>query len=262
MCILILTCILFFHRMAGRHMAALRVHRLLPPFRSTVTLPAFVDLNSFQALADLVYSAEFEKYLFALCRAPYPWLRILRLADKKSAVMDKLLFFVRQASIFLPRFLAIAEAIAKTFLTDDIIRVMTCTKDILAASDKARTDNSSDDSDSDSDSEAVNEEEEDQDSKIKTEEAKEWPGNSLVHRVMRIWVRRKKPRVHSYSLVGHLCSPNPIIIADAVKAMSTDISVYEEAVEDLIKKLLLDPNLVGDERIQEYAYLTEEFWKD
>ena len=45
------------------------------------------------------------------------------------------------------------------------------------------------------------------------------------------------------------------MIADAVKAC-------EEAVEELIKKLLLDPNLAGDERIQEYAYLTEEFWKD
>ena len=68
--------------------------------------------------------------------------------------------------------------------------------------------------------------------------------------------------MHSYSLVGHLCSPNPVIIEDAIHAMSTHGADYEEAVEDLVKKLLLDPNLVGDKKRERLAYLIEEFWTD
>ena len=68
--------------------------------------------------------------------------------------------------------------------------------------------------------------------------------------------------MHSYSLVGHFCSPNPVIIEDAIHAMSTHGADYEEAVEDLVKKLLLDPNLVGDKKRERLAYLIEKFWTD
>ena len=60
--------------------------------------------------------------------------------------------------------------------------------------------------------------------------------------------------MHSYSLVGHFCSPNPVIIEDAIHAMSTHGADYEEAVEDLVKKLLLDPSLVGDKKRERLAY--------
>ena len=68
--------------------------------------------------------------------------------------------------------------------------------------------------------------------------------------------------MHSYSLVGHLCSPNLVIIEDAINAMSTHGADYEEAVEDLAKKLLLDSSLVGDKKRERLAYLIEEFWTD
>ena len=90
----------------------------------------------------------------------------------------------------------------------------------------------------------------------------EWPGHSLVHRVMRKWVMRRKPLVHVYSLVGHLCSPNKTIMADAAIAMSLNMAEYESAVENLVKKLLLDPNLVGSARLERLAWLMDEFWKD
>ena len=77
---------------------------------------------------------------------------------------------------------------------------------------------------------------------------------------MRKWVRRRKALVHSYSLVGHLCSPNKIVMADARSVMNSNKAMYDDAVEELVKKLILDPTLVGKARAESVADLVDEFW--
>ena len=108
--------------MGGKHYALLRLVRLIPALRSTVTLQAFTDLNAFKSIASLILCAELWKYLFSMARSLYPALRVLRLSDMKSPVMDKLLFFARQMDRFLPKYLAEAEAIGKKFRTEEVIK--------------------------------------------------------------------------------------------------------------------------------------------
>ena len=79
---------------------------------------------------------------------------------------------------------------------------------------------------------------------------------------MRKWVRRRKALVHSYSLVGHLCSPNKIVIADAKSVMDLNKAIYDDSMEELVKKLILDPTLVGKARAESVADLVDEFWTE
>ena len=104
--------------------------------------------------------------------------------------------------------------------------------------------------------------EEEEDSVNNNEHFLKWPRNSLTHRVMRTWEKRKDPLVHSYSLVGHLCSPNSVIIEDVINAMSTHGTDYKKVVEDLVKKLLLDLSLIEDQKKERLAHLMEEIWTD
>lgn len=69
-----------------------------------------------------------------------------------------------------------------------------------------------------------------------------WPGDSLPHRVMRLWEKRRESMIHDYSLVGYLLSPNPKIMDDAVHSKSPQ---HSNAAKRLIVKLILDRTCLG-----------------
>ena len=123
--------------MCGEHIALVRLLRVHPVLKSTVTLAAFIALCAFQSLASLILTNGLGKYLFVMARSLYPLMRVLRLSDMKTAVMDKLLFYVRQTSEFLPRYLVEAEAVGQTFLTAKLRTVMTSTDNIVGAHGRA-----------------------------------------------------------------------------------------------------------------------------
>jgi hypothetical protein len=83
-----------------------------------------------------------------------------------------------------------------------------------------------------------------------------WEGHSLAHQVMRFWLKRRDKLIHDYSLVGYILCPYPTIMAHAVINKST---IHDEAVERLITKLILDANLVGEERMISRARLIDTF---
>ena len=257
--------------MCGEHIALVRLLRVHPVLKSTVTLAAFVGLCAFQSLASLILTNGLGKYLFVMARSLHPLMRVLRLSDMKTAVMDKLLFYVRQTSEFLPRYLAEAEAVGLTFLTAELRTVMTSTDDIVGDHGRTRAvpvceedeeQEEEEESEEEDESEDECEEESEEEDDEEAVGASEWRGDSLTHRVMRTWTRRRGALVHEYSLVGHLCSPNPVIMADAAKAMSIGAAEYDWAVESLIRKLLLDPSLVGLERGRRMSFLLEKFWQE
>jgi hypothetical protein len=80
--------------MAGELIALLRLLRLRPALVATVTSPKFIAHRAFQGLLALLQSQDSWVYAFQLARTVYPLMRILRLADKKTAGMDKLYYFV------------------------------------------------------------------------------------------------------------------------------------------------------------------------
>ncbi len=83
-----------------------------------------------------------------------------------------------------------------------------------------------------------------------------WSGNTLSDQVMRFWLKRRDKLIHDYSLVGYILSPHPMIMAHAVINKSTS---HDEAVERLLTKLILDSNLVGEERAISRAKLIDTF---
>ncbi len=95
--------------MASELIALLRLIRLRPALVATVTSPEFIALRAFQGLSALFQSQDFWVYAFQLARAVYPLMRILCLADTKTAGMDKLYYFVLQGDRVLPKYLKSAE---------------------------------------------------------------------------------------------------------------------------------------------------------
>jgi len=76
---------------------------------------------------------------------------------------------------------------------------------------------------------------------------------------MRYWIKRRDKLVHNYSLVGYLLSPNQTIMDHAYENRSL---IHHEAVINLIKKLIVDPNLVGDKKSENLAASINIFWDE
>ena len=130
-------CLLSTHRMAGVHIALLRVLCLKSALQAAVTSPKFKELRTFQGIATVLLTDSFWVYVFLMCRALYAPMRVLRLADQKVPAMDKLLYFVRQTNRIMPKYLREAEHHAKS-LTDglmDVIRDKTDLASVVVDSD-------------------------------------------------------------------------------------------------------------------------------
>ena len=245
--------------MAGKQIALLRLLRLMGPLQATVTSKEFKDLNVFQSVANLLLNPDFFKYLFVMCRCLYAPMRVLRLADQKTAAMDKLCYFVRQANRMMPRLLAEAEAKADILLTDTTRQVLEATTD--KASMATLSSDEEDGSEDDDDNSVGEEEESDDDSSSddSTSAKSAWTGDSLTHKVMRHWEKRIPALSHDYSRVGRMLSPSPTIMDDVIKSKTIE---DEQAAERLIEKLILNPNLVGTERTEELSRLVVAFYSE
>lgn len=117
--------------MAGLLLAMLRVLCLKDALQATVTSAPFRQLDAFLDVARVVMNEDFWSLLFLLCRAVYPQLRILRLADQKVPAMDKLAYFITQADRLTPQFLAGAEQNVER-LSEGIMEIIQDTTDIAS----------------------------------------------------------------------------------------------------------------------------------
>ena len=215
--------------MAGELIALLRLVRLRPALVATVTSPEFIALRAFQGLSALLQCQDFWVYAFQLARAVYPLMRILRLADKKTAGMDKLYYFVLQADRVLPKYLKLAERTEDSWMTDEHKEVMDGTDDLASQQVDDVDEVEFEFSDDDEEEEPANEAGEEVDADAEEEDSDDddypsgldyehydselsWPGNNLTDTVMRMWMKRRGKLVHSYALVGYMLSPNPIIM--------------------------------------------------
>jgi hypothetical protein len=117
--------------MAGFLICMLRVLRLKKPLQSTVTSPEFAQLNAFGDLAKVIMDEDMWVWLFLMTRGVYAMMRILRLADQKTAAMDKLFFYIKQADRVAPLYLAQAETY-RNKLTINVLSVMSSTDDLAS----------------------------------------------------------------------------------------------------------------------------------
>jgi len=113
-------------RMAGEHIALLRLLRPKDALKSTVTSSEFLELKDFKAAAAVIGNDNFWKYLFLMCRALYAPMRVLCLADLKTPAMDKLYFYVLQADRMLLQYLKEAEEhVRKGAITELTLNALT-----------------------------------------------------------------------------------------------------------------------------------------
>jgi len=76
---------------------------------------------------------------------------------------------------------------------------------------------------------------------------------------MRFWLKPRPKLIHNYSLVGDILSPNLTIMAHAIDNKTIK---HDQAAEQLITKLILNPTLVGTERNNERAKLIDTFMEE
>ena len=156
-------------RMAGEHIALLRLLRLKDALKSTVTSAEFLALNDFKVPAAVIGNDNFWKYLFLMCRALYAAMRVLRLADQKTPAMDKLYYYVLQADRMLLQYLKEAEEhVSSGALSDVTLDAMTSASGMSEEEysdamevNSVENDGSDDDSDGSSDDAEEDMEEED-----------------------------------------------------------------------------------------------------
>lgn len=121
----------------------LRLLRLKAALQATVTSREFLDLKLFCKESAIAMDDNFWQYLFVMCRALYAPMRVLRLADQKTAAMDKLYFYVCQTDRMLLLWLNDAETKGKSLLSGVTMEVMKGSDELLDVDE----DNSSDDDD-------------------------------------------------------------------------------------------------------------------
>jgi hypothetical protein len=254
-------------RMAGEHIALLRLLRLKNALRSTITSMEWINLNMFHSDCAILMNPDFWKLLFVMCRALYAPMRVLRLADQKTPAMDKLYYYVLQTDRMLPIYLQEAEDLCKQFLTNETLSAMdrpsTAGLSLLAgtpddseeADDEYQLDGTNfidgtehDDTDSDSDDDIDGCDADDEDA-----------GIGLKSTILQFWRKRRTKLIHDYSLVGYILSPNPTIMEHAITNKG---QIHDDAVERLISKLLLDPSLVGSAKNTQRAYLIDTFMEE
>ena len=115
-------------RMAGEHIALLRLLRLKNALQATITSKEFMDLKVFHSVTQILLNPEFWKYLYVMCRALYAPMRVLRLADQKLAAMDKLYYYILQTDRMLQKYITDAEEQADVLLAQNTWKAMETTQ--------------------------------------------------------------------------------------------------------------------------------------
>ena len=113
-------------RMAGEHIAILRLLRLKNALLATINSKEFKDLHVFDSVCQVLMNPDFWKWTFVICRALYAPMRVLCLADQKTAAMDKLNYYVLQTDRMLAMYCKEAEERGAGLLTPCTIRAMDC----------------------------------------------------------------------------------------------------------------------------------------
>jgi hypothetical protein len=106
-----------------------------------------MDLKVFHSVTQILLNPEFWKYLYVMCRALYAPMRVLRLADQKSAAMDKLYYYVLQTDRMLEKYITDAEERADLLLTQNTREAMDTTQPAGTSDAEEEEDDFNEDSD-------------------------------------------------------------------------------------------------------------------
>mgnify|MGYP001810512301 CR=1 FL=1 len=174
-------------------------------------------------------------------RAVFPMLIVLRLADQKDPVMDKLYFYVRRMDKTLAKSKEILDELTEKTQGQSWQFLNSMTEDGSLIDDESSTNDSEPEATilssgtDDSDNEAV---------------------TSLGQKVIDIWTKRRKKLVSDYAISGWLLSPIPEVFEDARINMTGD---HRDAMERLVQKTM--GSRFADDS-DELAGIMNKFWSE
>ena len=82
--------------MGGKAIQLLRVHWLKDALSEAVNCKVFLETKKIHFVGYIFRKEEFWEFLFAICQAFYPLLRLLHLCDTRIGGMDKVKYYVCQ----------------------------------------------------------------------------------------------------------------------------------------------------------------------
>jgi len=258
-------------RMAGHVISILRTLRLKDALTSTITSASFIqgkfkvshnkkatlmksrrscshptsttaDVQVEKKLIDVLKRDSTWEIMAKFIRAVFPMLIVLRLADQKDPVMDKLLFYVRRMD----------RCLEKSKETLDELEEKTKGVSWRVLNDLDDTDAHSDNSESDDDHTEVDDS---SDNTIDDTEGIQ-STKTLGQKVIDIWQKRRPKLVSDFAIAGWLLSPIPEIFADSKANMD---GAHKAAVDRLLKKMYA-AELADDS--DELARIMNTFWDE
>lgn len=240
-------------RMGGGQIALLRLIRLRPILLAVINSKPFIDLKMFDQVAYVLKLDTFWDLLFSFCRCFYAPMRLLRLADTKSAIMDKLMFYTLQTENMIVKYSS--DMMDKWYALSTL-----SVRNIMSDSDpdennkvNRSTDNFEEEEEEfDVDYDMID----DSDDEIEGDR-----GATYVEKINQVWLHRKKKLIHDYSRAGYLLAPSPVIRAFESQDGNSDPE-NKLACERLIVKLLLKKGLVDGAKDAEEARMIHLFWKE
>jgi hypothetical protein len=209
-------------RMAGHVISMLRTLRLKDPLLSTISSAVFLQgkfkvspphpvpsphhfSHQFQIekrFIDILKRDTTWEFMTKFVRAVFPMLIVLRLADRKLPVMDKLYFYVRRMDKTLEKSKAILDEIESKTQGQYWRTVNDLTIDDNIPDDDTDNDSFYEESDSNTDSTSSSDEE--------TKSTK-----TLGDKLINIWNKRRYKLVTDFAIAGWLLSPIPDIYEDS-----------------------------------------------
>ena len=250
--------------MAGHFIAFQRMLRLKDAIASTITSSEFISLKVAKDEMVLLKDPMLWECLADIVRAAFPALRVLRLADKKTAGMDKLYYYVRKTDVTITTGAEKLNHIASREIQTKLRAFWQKVKD-----DEDEDSGESESDDSVSDDDASQDGEHDNILFETNEEgyAFDIPQDVQISRTnieglfRQAWNKRRKKLVHDYSITGWMLSPIPAIMEDAAK---NNKGFHRLAVDRLIKKLLAPSNDYATEELRNVALgnILNTFWTE
>jgi hypothetical protein len=241
-------------RMAGHFIAFLRFLRLKEAMLSTLSSAEFLQLDGLdKPLMRILKNDTLYKMMAVLCRAVFPQLRILRLADSKVAGMDKLLFYVRKADVMLQDNMTDLDGIEKEQLYEDMVADVSFFKeDEEELQQEMVHDEFAEQEDRDNDDSDSNESATDPDPPPSSDDS------TLYEQIRAAWKKRRQPLIHDYSIVAWMLSPCADVQEDAKNYNHEDIKVVERFITRVIAPLM--PTETESERLCSDLFV--KFWRE
>ena len=251
-------------RMGEAQICLLHLLRLKDVLHEVVNSHQYLDLKLHKAEAYIIKLDSFWDLIFSFCQCNYAPMHLLRLNNIKSAVMDKVKYYVIQTGNMIGQYTEdlsqkwynFCTPYVKNLLNDDSTTLMhaplideTMKSEVEFPTSKGEEDDGSLDSDLYDDT-MIDSEDENTD---------EDPPVLLCDSIKAAWDKCKDKLIHNYSCAGYILSPDPVIMAHALANSDPE---DKAACVRLIGKLFIPSHLIGEMHDNLEAFVINSFHEE